>query len=465
MLANYTGAALLSASLTLTACGGGAGSGTSAILASGYPAAPVSCDTTAQRNWLRDYMFDQYFWYDRQGTPNASATTMSGYLDSLLYTTLDRYSYAQSTAQFAQFFAEGRRTGYGYSLAWADAASTILKVRLVEPLSPVGLAGLLRGDTIVSIDGFNAEQIAGGALASVSTEGVARVFVVANALGIQRSLNVNSADYPLTPVINASVMTASNGAKVGYLAYQEFISTSATALGNAVNSFRAAGVSEVILDLRYNGGGSSSVARNLASMLGGVALNGQVFASYRFNAKLSASDFSQTFTSSTATLPAAPLAGINRLLVISSGSTASASEMVINGLRPYMSVITVGSTSYGKPYAFIPRDACETTYSAVNLQIVNANNFGDYASGIAATCPMSDDLTRQLGDKNELRTAAALSYISNGFCPPIASVLEEKKAFTLMDNAPTAPKFIADGVALGEDGKPLARPRGVQISP
>ncbi len=205
----------------LASCGGGGGSeGSAAIGASGYPNAPTSCSVASQRAWLRDYMNDQYFWYDKQGAPRETATSMAEYLDSLLNKPIDRYSFAQTTASADQFFVEGKRTGYGYALAFADAAQTLLKVRLVEPLSPVGLAGLQRGDTIVSIDGKNASDIVAGALAIVDTEGVDRSFVVANAAGVQRSFVVRSGNFPLSPVLTSRVLTAPNGAKTGYLMYQ-----------------------------------------------------------------------------------------------------------------------------------------------------------------------------------------------------------------------------------------------------
>jgi carboxyl-terminal processing protease len=403
----------------LSACGGGGGSdGGGIVAASGYPSAPTSCDTAGQRAWLRDYMNDQYFWYDKQGAPNEAAASTSEYLASLLNKPIDRYSFAQSTASANQFFVEGKRTGYGYALAFADAAQTVLKVRLVEPLSPVGVAGLQRSDTIVSIDGKTPAEIVAGALAVVSTDGVDRSFVVTNAAGVQRSFTVKSSTFTLSPVITSRVLTAANGAKTAYLMYQEFISTGGAAMGAAFDSFRAAGVTELVLDLRYNGGGSTLEARNLASMIGGTSVAGKVFANYRFSDKKSASNVVQNFN--TVGLPGASLDTLGRVFVITSNATASASELVINALRPFKTVVTIGATTFGKPFAFQPRSACDISYNAVNIEIANANNFADYSAGFAATCPMSDDLTKQLGDPAELRTAAALSYITTGACPPVA---------------------------------------------
>lgn len=401
----------------LAACGGGGGDSASS---SGYPSGPISCSVDNQKSWLRDYMNDKYFWYDKQGAPNDIASSPSAYLDSLLYKPKDKYSFAQSTASFTQFFSEGTRTGYGYSAAYEDTAKTILKMTLIEPLSPAGLAGVMRGDTVVSIDGLTLAQITAGQLARVTTTGVLRTLVLKNAAGVQREVKVQSATFSLSPVIKAEVLTAGNGAKVGYLMYQEFIATGSAALGAAFDKFRTAGVTELILDFRYNGGGSTSQARNLASMAGGPAVDGKVFANYRFSAKQAANNFVQNFSASSA--PAAPLANISRVMVITSGDTASASELVINALRPFKDVVTIGSTSFGKPYAFQPTaDICGFVYNAVNIEIANAAGFADYSAGFVPKCAVADDLTRQFGDAAEGRTAAALSYISTGSCPVAAS--------------------------------------------
>jgi C-terminal processing protease CtpA/Prc len=400
-------------------------------------------------------MNDQYFWSDRQSPPLDAATTMAQYFNSLLYSGVDRYSSSQTTDQFLEFFQEGKRIGYGYSLAWADAAQTQLVFRLVEPLSPLGLAGLRRGDAVVSIDGFSPSQVAAGALPVVATLDVPRQFVVADGNGLMRTIVVNSAEYAVSPVLHATVLTAPNGAKVGYLAYQEFLSTGAAAVGAAVDSFRAAGISELVLDLRYNGGGSTTQARNMASLLGGTGLNGKVFAHYRFNAKNAGSNVVQTFTSSLAALPTSPLAGLGRVFVITSGGTASASEMVINGLRPYMPVILIGGTTFGKPFGSQPRDSCGTTYSAINIEISNALGSADFTSGFAPTCAMSDDLSRQWGDPAERRTAAALAFIATGLCPAEAASTDAVARVAMASRADATKERLHER-GIGEIGPPRA---------
>ena len=119
-----------------------------------------------------------------------------------------------------------------------------------------------------------------------------------------------------------------------------------------------------------------------------------------------------------------PQLGLSRVTVLSGPDTCSASESVINGLRGVnVQVTQIGGTTCGKPYGFIPRDNCGTTYFAIQFKGVNNQGFGDYADGIAPTCVVADDFSRQLGDPAEGRLAAALGYRVTGACPPVATGL------------------------------------------
>lgn len=414
------------AACLLAGCSGGPGG--DGVTAENVPASipvPVSatddpCSVAAQRSSLRDYMSDQYFWYANPGMPDDAAPSMDAYFQSLLYRPTDRYSFSQPTSNFLQVLNEGTRTGYGYALVFADASQTSLRVRFAEPLSPVGLAGLKRGDTVLSIDGYGPAQIAAGTPASVNAEGIPRSFRVVDNAGVERSFTVNSATYPISTVSNARVLlfsAQSRPVRAGYLVFQSFIATSTGALGDAFSRFASLGVNELIVDLRYNAGGRVTVARSLASMIGGSGLDGKTFAEFRFNAKHPENNFSFPFTSSTTVLPAAPLSGLNRIVFITSPSTASASELVINALKPFTDVVLIGGVTFGKSYASQPREFCGTSYSAVNFEFVNALGEGGFINGIAPTCTVADDLDHQLGDSSEARLAAAINYIKTGTCP------------------------------------------------
>ncbi|MCF8212001.1 MAG: hypothetical protein K9K38_21740 [Rhodoferax sp.] len=410
----------------LTGCGGGSGNGASVSAPTNNPTSDSAqtCSLTEQKTWLRNYMADEYLWYSSLGTPDATATSIETYFKSLLYAEVDRYSYVESTAQFDQFYTEGNYVGYGYTLAWADAAQTVLKVRWVEPQSPLGLAGLQRGETIVSIDGYSPAQVVAGTPARVSSPGIPRNFVVRDATNAVRSFTVNSAQYPFVSVPITRILErniAGRNVKVGYLVYQQFVDGSAAGLASAFSAFAAAGISELVIDLRYNGGGSISVARDLASMVTGTARAGKTFVELRHNALHPEKNSRYLFAASGDPLPAPPLEGLSRVTIITAEGTASASELLINGLAPYHSLLLVGERTFGKPYGFFPVDHCNLTYSVVNFEAVNALGQGGFNTGIAPTCEVPDDLDHALGDPEERRLSAALHYLIQGVCPPAAS--------------------------------------------
>ncbi|MGI9134807.1 MAG: S41 family peptidase [Rhodoferax sp.] len=409
----------------LEGCGGGSASDSgNTDPASDYPSAPLTCALADQRAWLQSYMADQYYWYDQRGSPNAAATDMDGYFQSLLAKPQDRYSFSESTAQFNQFFTEGKNLGYGYMLAWADASMTTMKVLFVEPRSPVGLAGLRRGDSIVSIDGYSPAQIAAGTPGRASAAGIARTFVIRDASKQTRQFTVSSAEYAFASVPASAVLAQDIGNRsvpVGYLVYQQFVSASAAELADVLQTFATAGVRELVVDLRYNGGGSVALARDLATLVGGSTLEGKTFAELRFNRRHPASTTTYTFRADGGLVPVAPLQGLTRVVFIAGPGTASASELVINGLKPFLNVALIGATTYGKPYGFVPVDACSITYNAVNFEAFNALGVGGYSSGIAPDCAVADDPDHALGDPAEGRLSAALYYLRNGSCPPTAN--------------------------------------------
>jgi C-terminal processing protease CtpA/Prc len=291
-------------------------------------------------------------------------------------------------------------------------------VRNVEPLSPAADAGLRRGDTIVSIDGYPPLAIIEGALAVVNTAGVDRTFDVVDASGTRRSFTVQSKFFRLQPIAASQVMDATrNGQpiKLGYLAYNQFTQYTTWQLGIDVAQMAKSGVSEMVLDLRYNGGGAVVTSRDLASMLSGSQTDGATFAKLLFNDKHAEENLTVRFDTAAERFTQ-PIEGLKRLVVITSGGTASASEMLINGLRPFMQVVLVGDRTYGKPYGFVPHSNCGTIFNAANFETVNAQNVGGYSTGMPADCQVPDDLDHQLGDPQETRLKAALDYIDSGRC-------------------------------------------------
>jgi carboxyl-terminal processing protease len=406
---------MLALCAAVVSCGGGGDTATAVLPGSPDPAA--ACTLDAQRASLDAWMQDQYYWYPQLKPGDGGAQDMDSYFQSMLPNPPDRYSYTQTAESFDQLFTTGLRYGYGYTLVW-EPATKRLRVRNVEPLSPVASLGMQRGDTIISIDGHSPLEIIEGALPAVNTDGVERTFVLADATGTQRTLVVHSRLFRMQPIATWQVMDATrNGQpiKVGYLAYNQFVTYSTSLLGFVTEHMEWAGVSEVVLDLRYNGGGAVITSRDLASMLGGSQTEGATFAKLLFNDKHAEENLMVPFDTAAQRF-SQPVEGLKRLVVITSGGTASASEMLINGLRPYMQVVLVGDRTYGKPYGFVPRNNCGTIFNAVNFETVNAQNVGGYSSGMPVDCPVPDDLDHQMGDREETRLKAALNYIDTGTC-------------------------------------------------
>lgn len=403
---------LAAACLLLQGCGGSEES-------AGLPSSADACSVTSQRESLREFMQQEYYWYAKLGEAKESAETQDEYFRSMLYKPVDRYSFTESTAAFNQLFVEGRRVGFGYALVWGDAERTVLKIRNVEPLSPAARAGLRRGDTVLSINGFSPAEIAAGALPLVNTAGVERQFVVQDGAGRLRVITILSEDFALSPLAETAtfeVLREGKPVKVGYFAYHQFANYTWQQLRQTFARLRDEGAAELILDLRYNGGGSVLVSRDLASLIAGERGRATMFAHLRFNDKRPGNGIELRFN--LAATPDGVLGpGFERVVVITSGSTASASELLINGLRPIMDVVLVGDTTYGKPYGFSPRSNCGLTYNAVQFEAFNALGVADYTSGFAPRCAAPDDVDRPLGDAGERRIRAALDYIVTGSCP------------------------------------------------
>lgn len=412
--------------LLLQACGGG-----DPVPVAGAPQSDDRCAPEAQRASLTAWMDEKYLWNTERPPADLGALDMRDFFESMLFKPLDRYSFTQTTASFEQTFSLGTRTGYGYSMAPDGAGG--LRIRFVEPQSPVARLGMKRGDRIVSIDGFAPSEIVAGALPLVTTEGVLRTFVIVDASGARRTIEVHSRQFSLQPLAEWKILDATRDGqpvKVGYLLYNQFVSYNSTLLGFVVARMAQAGVSEVVVDLRYNGGGMVTTSRDLASMISGSTTAGAVFTRLKFNEHNRASDVDVRFMTA-AQRYAQPLEGLQRVFVITSAGTASASELLINGLRPFMRTVLIGETTYGKPFGFLPRSECGTTYNAVNFQAVNARGEADFAAGMPADCAVADDLDHQLGDTQERRLKEALAYIATGRCSaqaPQGAALATKRA-------------------------------------
>lgn len=406
-------ACLLVASTLLASCGGGGGDSNPGS---------STCDLASQKDWLRSYMQDWYYWSGVASNPDPAAfDTVQKYFDALLYAgdqvvPKDRWSYIQDSATYNQFFGAGKTLGYGVFVNGLELKLP-LKLRYTELQSPAAAAGLKRGDTIVSVNGRSAADLIAAndftALTPAKAGNTLTLEVIGDAGA--RTVVLTAVSYDLTPVSAVRVLDVPGRGKAGYLLLKDFVTQAETPLADAFAQFRAQGATELILDLRYNGGGRVSTANVLASLVAGASFDGKVFTQLSYNAKHSGSD--NAFRLSVRPGPA-----FSRVVVITGQRTCSASELIVNGLKPYVDVVTVGDASCGKPFGFNPVESCGSVYSAVNFESTNSLGQGRYYSGIAASCQAADDFSGVLGDATESLTQAATRYLQTGACPtPLAS--------------------------------------------
>ncbi len=417
----------------LGACGGGGGS-TSA----GTGPIPSSCEAGPRKVALSSYFDDSYFWYRLSPRPDPnSAATVNEHFRALLYNgsdgafPADRWSYFDSTANFTRFFEDGQSLGYGVSVAGLEVVGRPdlpLVVRYVAPLSPAAAAGVVRGDRILSL---NAKPVADvirdndfGALNAASV-GDALTLTLAGAAG-SRTLTLIAAIYKLVPVTNQAVLTTPTGRRVGYLAVKDMISQATQPVADALAGFGVAGVTELVLDLRYNGGGLVTVGRDIASLIAGSRGSGRSYAALRYNDKQAAARNASYFFGN----PAQSL-NLQRVYILVGERTCSASEQLASGLRPVVEVVLVGDTTCGKPVGFLPHDdGCGRTYSVVNFESVNALGEGRYFDGLRPHCAVAEDWTQPLGVASEPLLATALSLADGASCVA-PSAADRKRALGL----------------------------------
>ena len=482
--------------LALSACGGGSGGGVGVVApptggwqngvfqnadtffsrcqapragtnpATGQPFPDIGGSTTDENNFLRSYSNDTYLWYSEITDRDPSlyndpldyfdllvttATTASGQLK-------DQFHFTYDSAEYFQLSQGGVSAGYG--VQWALLSATPpreARVAYTEPNSPATNLPqpLARGATVLMVDGFSIDTNTQAGVDALNAGlfpdnvGETHTFRVRD-LGsaIERDVVLTSASITSAPVQNTQVFSTMTG-DVGYMVFNDHVATAEQALIDAVNQLNAynggQGIDDLILDLRYNGGGYLAIASEFAYMIAGAAATGgRTFEELQFNDKHPVTNpvtgnplqptpfYSQTLGPPFNATPGQSLPTLNlpRLYVLTGGGTCSASEAIMNGLRGIgIDVFQIGSTTCGKPYGFYPQDNCGTTYFTIQFRGVNAMDFGDYSDGfspgntpasqagtVVPGCSIADDFDKALGDPTEGRLAMALAYRDGQAC-------------------------------------------------
>lgn len=436
--------------LQLAACGGGgsSSSGPPATGGGGGTATPTptpttaACSLRARQDYADAVLNEWYLFPDLLAQVNRAAfSNLDDYLDASVAPARaagrDRFfTFATSIAEENAFINSGATAGFGVRLFYDTAARRLFVIEAYETGSGFA-AGLDRGSEITAIgtSAGNLQSVSslfanGGVQAVVnalgpSDMGVTRVLRIVQPGGATVERSITKTDFVLDPVSDryGALILNDGPRRVGYLNLRTFaIADAESELRAAFGQFSAQGVRELIIDLRYNGGGLVDVADVFGDLMGQGRV-GQVWSRTVLRPSKAEENETRRFRSEPNAI--AP----TRVAVITTESSASASELVANSLIPYIGngLALVGANSFGKPvgqFGFDLRE-CDLRVRAVTFQTVNADNQGEYFNGLASvmpnTCRAGDDLTRPLGDPAEASIAAALDFLAGRSCTPITS--------------------------------------------
>ena len=413
--------------------------------------------------WLKGWETDFYLWY--RELPNLDPgkyTTALDYFKALKTpaTTAsgkpkDQFHFTYLTTDWEKLSQSGVEAGYG--VTWALVARSPPRKAVVaytEPNTPATAAGLVRGDEVIQVDTAlvvdGDKNVLNAGLFPVGL-GETHSFVIKKRVsGATQTISLKSDAITSNPVQNVGIIPGTNP-KAGYILFNAHIATAEQKLIDAVNTLKGQGAQDLVLDLRYNGGGYLILASELAYMIANpTRTSGKTFEKTIFNDKYPTSDpitghpltptafqASSVGLSTSAGQPL-PHLDLDRVFVLTGGGTCSASESVINGLLGVGEQVNlIGHNTCGKPYGFYPQDNCGTTYFSIQFEGQNQAGFGEYSDGFVPGgggqagppgCQVADDFNNDLGSPAEARVAAALQFRSNGTCPSPSSRSENAVA-------------------------------------
>lgn len=450
----------------LIACGGGgggSGGGTNPPGSGGNNPPPTAgtCNIESEKQFVLDVARSWYLFLDLLPTnvDTAQYPTADALLDALTAQarrqSRDRYfSYLTSITAEEQYFEQGESVGFGFSVT-VPTSQLRLFVTDVYAGSGAAEAGFQRGDELLAVGASvndlqpvsqllvqpNGWQAAIGP----SQSGITRVFRVRTRDGAVIDRTATKRPFSLDPVPRTALIEREGLTPVGYVSLRSFIQPANEALVAAFASFRARNVSDVIIDLRYNGGGLLSTADLLVNLLSGARRDTDIEFQIQHNALHKDRDEVVFFSPHPSAVQA------DRIVFLVTDASASASEMVINSLAPYADVALVGERTYGKPvgqYAF-DLEGCDTRLRLVTFKLTNRDGYGDYYTGLPPNppdtrfaesfCSAADDLMSDPGDPDEAMTGEALFWLANGSCSDAVSGIARA---TLSEERPAPEPFL-----------------------
>jgi len=379
------------------------------------PAPAPTADEQA-RDTLYYIMNQYYFWYKQM-----PVVTKTDYKDpytlltAMEYKTLDRWSFIQT---YAQYIAQSTGSFVGHGIQMGMDPTNQVRIAQIYSNSPLYTKGVRRGWIVKKLNGtplapifLTNDATAYSNLIGAATAGITNTFLFQTPAGKDSTISSAKASFTLNTVILADTLHLKSGI-TGHLVFDQFIPPSNQELQSAFTYFSQNNIKDLIVDLRYNGGGDLSVLTNMASYVAGSSKFNTPFLTLTFNDKNAAANQSFPFVS-----VAAPLS-ITRLVVITTRGTASASEDFINGLKPSFDVKTIGDTTNGKPvgmYGFgYPSHLPNYIFWPITFSLVNSAGQGEFYKGFAPLKYVPDDVTHDWNDRNEACLRESIYYLEHG---------------------------------------------------
>ncbi|MDN3586332.1 S41 family peptidase [Pedobacter aquatilis] len=372
----------------------------------------------------------------------------------------------------------GTETDFGFSILYNTTSD--LRVKYVYPNSPASQQGLSRGSRLTAINGRTNLLYSSATVSFLndalfgSNSSISLTFT--DLAGNTKGVTVTKATYTLNPILFTNVYTAGTK-KVGYIVFNSFTNNASAAISSTFANFATQGVSEVIVDLRYNGGGYVSTAAQIIDILAPAAQNGNVMYVTHYNSYLQGLttaqrkasvlahqpildgqgklqnytggvngkyatyadlDYSSTSADNIERFAKSGALNLSRVYFIVTDATASASELTVNSLKPVMDVKLIGTKTYGKPVGFFPVKIDKLEMYIPEFETKNQLGVGGYYSGLMVDKEAYEDLTKAWGDETETLLGYALNYAKNG-----TFVTSAAKTASLSANSTTMPQRLS----------------------
>jgi len=410
--------------LVLTSCSGDSDSQFSSQVTSQLDTEITgSCSVPDANNQLFSLLQEKYLWNtDLPESIDADAYESLSHALYELRDERDRFSFVLTYEEYEDY-ANSVFFGYGFGHQVTEDNAG-LRILYVFEEGSAAQNGLQRGDIITKVgDALVSNivaQVNAGTITFSDAFGPNEEGYEVDVTFVKPDNTVIETSFVKGSIVANTVMAAEvkdvvvdgEDKKVAYMVFDSFKESSKEELNTAFTQFKTDNVDEMILDLRYNGGGLISVANQLSTQIAGDEVEDEIFLSYQFNENQSANNQDVLFSLG----QGIEQLNLDKLVVLTTEGSCSASELVINALEPFIDVTIVGDTTCGKPIGMSPELVCDHVIYAINFQTVNANDFGDYFDGLPADCLVADDVTGNWGDDSDTMLTEGLNYLATGQC-------------------------------------------------